>query len=57
MTDLNIALNLYYEHFGENYPLCVSGTRGTEEIIADIELCIDTGKMAEPPEYEDDADY
>ncbi len=57
MTDLNIALNLYYEHFGENYPLCVSGTRGTEEIIADIELCIDTAKMAEPPEYEDDADY
>ena len=56
MKDLNRALKEYQGHFGENYPLCVSGTRSTE-IIADIELCIDSGKMAEPPEYGEDEDY
>ncbi len=57
MTDLDKVLELYYKRFGENYPLCVSGTRETEEIIADIELCIDSGRPAEPFEYEDDVDY
>jgi hypothetical protein len=57
MKNLDSALKAYYEHFGENYPLCVSGNRSNEEIIADIELCIDTDTEAEQPEYEEDTDY
>lgn len=57
MNRLDAALNKYYECFGESYPLCTSETRTTEEIIEDIELCIDTESKAEEPSYEDDADY
>jgi len=57
MSKIDIALDRYYEKFGENYPLCISETRTADEIIADIELCIDTGNKAEEPLYEDDADY
>lgn len=57
MKTLDAALEAYYEHFGMNYPLCISGGRSNEEIIADIELCIDTDTEAEPPSYEDEADY
>lgn len=57
MKTLDTALEAYYKHFGENYPLCVSGNHSNEEIIADIELCIDTNIEAEQPTYEDDVDY
>lgn len=57
MSKLDTALNRYYEFFGENYPLCISENRPTDEIIADIELCIDTGNKAEEPLYEEEADY
>lgn len=57
MKTLDAALEAYYEHFGENYPLCISGGRSNEEIIADIELCIDTDTEAEQPSYEDEVDY
>lgn len=57
MSKLDTALNRYYELFGENYPLCISENRPTDEIIADIELCIDTGNKAEEPLYEEEADY
>ena len=57
MKTLDAALEAYYEHFGENYPLCISDNRSNEEIIADIELCIDTDTEAEQPSYEDEADY
>ena len=57
MKDLENALDMYYNHFGQNYPLCPSGTINSDEIIADIELCIDTGRVAEPLKYEDNIDY
>ncbi len=57
MKNLEQALEKYSEHFGTNYPLCISGNRTNEEIIEDIELCIDTDTEAEQPSYEDDADY
>lgn len=57
MKDLDGALKEYQEHFGKNYPLCVTGTRSTEEIIADIELCIDSGKIAGSLEYGEDEDH
>lgn len=57
MKTLDKALNLYYEHFGKNYPLCVTSNRSNEEIIEDIELCIDTDTEAERPNYDEYADY
>jgi hypothetical protein len=57
MKKLDAALEKYYEHFGTNYPLCISGNSSNEEIIDHIELCIDTDTKAEPPTYEDEADY
>ena len=57
MKTLNEALEAYYEKFGENYPLCITDDKGNDEIIEDIELCIETNKVAEPPKYEKDIDY
>lgn len=57
MSKLEKALNRYYENFGENYPLCISENRSTDEIISDIDFCICTGSKAEGPSYEEDADY
>lgn len=57
MKNLEEALNAYYEHFGENYPLCITGGQSNEEIIENIELCIDRNETTEPPEYDEDADY
>ena len=47
MKGLEMALNRYYAEFKENYPLGISETRSEDELIADIELCIDTGHKAE----------
>ena len=57
MKKLDKALKKYYEYFDENYPLCISDTRNEQEIIEDIELCIDTGKVAEPIVYDEELDY
>lgn len=57
MKTLENALKLYFEHFGQNYPLCITGGQSEDEIIADIENCIKTNELAKEPEYEDDADY
>jgi len=57
MKTLDEALEAYYEQFGKNYPLCVSGSRSNEDIIADIEICIDTNTEAEQPIYDEDVDY
>ena len=57
MSELEVVLNRYYEVFQKNYPLCITDDREEKEIIADIKLCIDTGKEAAEPEYEDEIDY
>lgn len=51
------ALERYYQHFGENYPLLITGTRTDEEIIDRINYCIETDQPEKEPEYEDGADY
>lgn len=51
------ALNRYFKHFGENYPLMIAGTMTAEEIIARINRCIETNKAEAEPEYTDEADY
>lgn len=57
INKLDTSLDKYYERFGENYPLCISENRTTDEIISDVGLCIETGTKATEPLYENDADY
>lgn len=57
MSNLDKALDAYYEHFDVNYPLGIAATMSEDEIIDDIERCIETNEKAEDPEYDDNADY
>lgn len=57
MSKLDKALDKYYQRFQKKYPLCIADTRTTEEIIEEIEFCVDSGNEAEDPIYEIDADY
>lgn len=51
------ALKRYYNHFGENYPLMIAGTKTDEEIIKRIDYCIEVNQPESEPEYDEDADY
>lgn len=51
------ALQSYMNTFDENYPLVASMEMSDDEIIDDIEQCIQSGTPAEPPTLEDDIDY
>lgn len=51
------ALDIYYEHFGENYPLMITDQLTEDEIIEDIKKCIEANKPSEPVEYEEDEVY
>lgn len=51
------ALNRYYQHFGESYPLMITDTKTDEEISERINHCIETDKPEAEPEYNDDEDY
>lgn len=53
MKTLDEALMAYYNHFDENYPLCIASCETPEEIIDEIEVCIETDKKAKEPVYED----
>lgn len=57
MTKLEKALQSYIDAFDENYPLITSMEMSDDEIIDDIEQCIQAGTPAEPPILEDDIDY
>lgn len=57
MIELEKALNDYYEHFGENYPLGIARTMLEDEVVNDIEHCIESNEKAAEPKYEDDRDY
>lgn len=51
------ALEKYYKHFGENYPLSIVSTMTDEEIINRINQCIKSNRKEEEPEYNDEYDY
>jgi hypothetical protein len=51
------ALNKYYEHFGENYPLGMGNSLTEEEVIERVEHCIKTNTKEAEPVYEDEYDY
>lgn len=57
MTKLEKALQSYMDAFDENYPLVASMEMSDDEIIDDIEQCIQAGTPAEPPTLENDIDY
>lgn len=57
MTKLEKALQSYMDAFDENYPLVTSMEMSDDEIIDDIEQCIQAGTPAESPTLEDDIDY
>lgn len=57
MTNLEKSLQQYIEAFDENYPLINTMEMSDDEIIDDIEQCIQSGKIAEPPVFEEDIDY
>lgn len=57
MSKLEKALNEYFAHFGENYPLVITYTITDDEVIEDISRCIETNTKAKKPEYEDGVDY
>ena len=44
---LEKALDAYRNHFGEDYPLVITGTASEDEIIDEIERCIETNEKAE----------
>lgn len=51
------ALQKYYEHFGENYPLGMGNSLTEAEVIERVEYCIKTNTKEAEPEYDDDCDY
>ena len=57
MTKLEKALQSYMDAFDENYPLVTSMEMSDDEIIDDIEQCIQAETPAESPTLEDDIDY
>lgn len=51
---LDELLKAYRKKFGKNYPLVITEMGDVKE---DIKRCIETGKPAEEPEYEEGAIY
>ena len=54
---LEKALQSYMNAFDKSYPLVASMEMSDDEIIDDIEQCIQSGTPAEPPTLEEDIDY
>jgi hypothetical protein len=57
MKSLDKALDAYYKHFGENFPIGITECREEAELISEIKRCLETNVKAEEPVYEDGYDY
>lgn len=51
------ALNKYYEHFGENFPLGMGNSLTEAEVIERVDYCIKHNKKEPEPVYEDEYEY
>ncbi len=51
------ALERYYRHFGQNYPLMISWTKPEKEIIERINYCIESNQPESGPIYSESVDY
>ena len=49
------ALERYYRHFREDYPLMIAGTKPEKEIIERINHCIETNQPESEPDYDEKA--
>lgn len=47
------ALERYYRHFREDYPLMIAGTKPEKEIIERINHCIETNQPESEPDYDE----
>lgn len=56
-TKLEIALDEYFEHFNQNYPLMITDDSETSEIIKEIKTCIKNNRLAKEPVYEEGCLY
>lgn len=54
--DLNKILDIYFSKFGESYPIHRGDARSTEEIIRDVQACIDENRKETPRQYEAEDD-
>ena len=50
-------LDAYYETFGENYPLMITGEISDAEIISDITKCLESNTPATPMELDSEFIY
>lgn len=51
--ELDRLLDMYFEKFGENYPLSIVDDRDDEEIADDIRECISNNTPAKEPETDE----
>ncbi|MBQ1771745.1 MAG: hypothetical protein II000_07370 [Clostridia bacterium] len=54
---LDNALDEYFDKFGENYPLVITSMMTNDEIIADINKYIKSGKPKPEPKLNKRYDY
>ena len=57
IVKLEEALKAYKECFGENYFFYMGFTKRDQEIIAEIQKCIKTGRKQKEPRYNEDKIY
>jgi len=55
--DFDKLLDEYFDRFGENYPIVITSSVNFDDCAKQIRKCIESGKKAPAPEYEDKAVY
>ena len=55
--ELEEALKVYEDCFGENYFFYMGFTKTAQEIIEEIQKCIKTGRKQKAPRYDEDKMY
>lgn len=53
----NELADKYYEKFGKDYPYMITSAMTLEDVCADIEKCLKTGKPKKDYPYKKGADY
>lgn len=55
--DIEDWLDMYYDHFGQSYPLMITATVDSDAVVSDIRRCIETDTPAKEFEYDDGLVY
>ena len=56
MREIDEALQAYEERFGERFPTEAMGLASAEEVLAEIQRCLEVGEAAKL-DYDPTADY